>query len=167
MIIPAVTLTQPWATMMAIEMKRFETRKWKIAHRGPLAIHAGKSLTPVGGIQGLRRICAQEPFRGLLRASGYTADTLPLGQILAVARVVDVWRFEEDAMRSEDTGVRARLPGRPELAMGDYTPGRYGWQTSGLWRLPTPVSISGAQGLWRWEIPENLYEIFTKEVLDK
>ena len=40
----AITLTQPWATLVAIGAKRIETRSWRTFYRGPLAIHAGKTL---------------------------------------------------------------------------------------------------------------------------
>lgn len=29
----ALTLTQPWATAMALELKRIETRSWRTKHR--------------------------------------------------------------------------------------------------------------------------------------
>ena len=38
-----------------------------------LAIHAGHNLAPVGGLCGLQRLCAQEPFRSTLFAGGYAA----------------------------------------------------------------------------------------------
>lgn len=38
----ALTLTQPYATLVAIGEKRLETRSWRTSYRGPLAIHAAK-----------------------------------------------------------------------------------------------------------------------------
>src|SRR6202030_2406661 len=38
----ALTLTQPWATLVAIGAKRIETRSWPTLYRGPLAIYAAK-----------------------------------------------------------------------------------------------------------------------------
>src|SRR3954451_22243677 len=40
--IPALTLTQPWATLVAIGAKQIETRSWGTSYRGWLAIHAAK-----------------------------------------------------------------------------------------------------------------------------
>ena len=31
----AVTVRQPWATLIALGMKRFETRSWQTKYRGP------------------------------------------------------------------------------------------------------------------------------------
>lgn len=39
----ALTLHQPWATLVAEGSKTIETRSWSTKYRGPLAIHAGKS----------------------------------------------------------------------------------------------------------------------------
>ena len=40
----ALTLTQPWATLVAISAKKIETRSWCTHYRGPLAIHAAKGF---------------------------------------------------------------------------------------------------------------------------
>lgn len=41
----ALTVTEPWATLIAIGAKRIETRSWPTDYRGPVAIHASKKLT--------------------------------------------------------------------------------------------------------------------------
>lgn len=47
----ALTLHQPWATLVALGIKTVETRSWYTPYRGPLAIHAGlKDVVPVGGM---------------------------------------------------------------------------------------------------------------------
>lgn len=38
----AITLWQPWASLIAIGAKKYETRSWKTNYRGPIAIHAAK-----------------------------------------------------------------------------------------------------------------------------
>ncbi len=38
----ALTIQQPWASLIIIGVKRFEYRSWKTSYRGPLLIHAGK-----------------------------------------------------------------------------------------------------------------------------
>ena len=44
----ALPVTQPYATLVALGAKHIETRSWSTRYRGPLAIHAGKGLGPVG-----------------------------------------------------------------------------------------------------------------------
>ncbi|WP_331281011.1 ASCH domain-containing protein [Brevibacillus thermoruber] len=77
----AITIHQPWATLIALGEKRFETRSWATKYRGPLAIHAGKKVD--------RDACEAEPIRSVLAKHGYTADNLPTGVILAVGEMVD------------------------------------------------------------------------------
>jgi hypothetical protein len=35
-----LTLTQPWATLVAVGAKQVETRNWSTRYRGRLAIHS-------------------------------------------------------------------------------------------------------------------------------
>ncbi|WP_331281766.1 ASCH domain-containing protein [Paenibacillus sp. FSL H7-0357] len=50
----AVTIIQPWATLIELGEKRFENRRWVTKHRGELVIHAGKKVD--------REISQQGPF---------------------------------------------------------------------------------------------------------
>ena len=38
-----------------------------------------------------------------------------------------------------------------ELALGDYTLGRYAWKLANVQKLPEPIPAKGRQGLWNWE----------------
>lgn len=38
----ALTIHQPWASLVALGVKTIETRSWRTSYRGPLAIHAGQ-----------------------------------------------------------------------------------------------------------------------------
>ena len=38
----AITIWQPWAFLLAMGAKQYETRSWETAYRGPIAIHAAK-----------------------------------------------------------------------------------------------------------------------------
>ena len=49
----ALSLRQPWASLIADERKTIETRTWRTRYRGPLAIHASARPygdLPTGGI---------------------------------------------------------------------------------------------------------------------
>ena len=41
-----LSLWQPWASMIAVGLKRHETRSWETSYRGLLAIHAAKRPIP-------------------------------------------------------------------------------------------------------------------------
>lgn len=36
----AITIWQPWASLIACGVKQYETRSWPTKYRGPIAIHA-------------------------------------------------------------------------------------------------------------------------------
>lgn len=138
----AITLTQPWATLVALGAKKIETRSWATDYRGPIAIHAAKNLAPIGGAAGLVQFWWREPFRQALETAGYTAELdheLPRGTVVAVADLVGV-------VPSEDA-VRAGLTD-DERAFGDFTAGRYAWVLEHVVALPRPIACRGAQGLW-------------------
>ncbi len=48
----ALTLWQPWASLIAIGAKTIETRSWSTAYRGPLLIHAGASTAGIDQLPG-------------------------------------------------------------------------------------------------------------------
>ena len=138
-----LSLTQPWATLVAIGAKTIETRSWATRYRGPLAIHAAKGLGSIGGPLGLMALCRTEPFHCCLVAAGYTGTSqLPFGAIVAVCTLDDCFQFT-----SEST---ANLSAQ-ELAFGDYTPGRYGFRLSNIRQLDAPIPARGSLGLWNYE----------------
>jgi len=50
----AISLWQPWATLISIGAKRIETRSWETLYRGSIVIHAAKRWSKdQRGAQGL------------------------------------------------------------------------------------------------------------------
>ena len=96
----ALTLTQPWATLVAIDAKAIETRSWWTSYRGPLAIHATKAYPLSARITAECHIPTRDTIRG---------KVLPLGAIVATCRLVDCQQ------------VRSPLdmPDYPERTFGD------------------------------------------------
>lgn len=151
----AITLTQPWATLVAIGAKKIETRSWATSYSGPLAIHAAKGLGPIGGKRGLRNLCESEPFCSVLLAHGIDWMNLPLGAVVATCNLVDFVRFQRDSrwftvQRASGVLGSWQLTDQ-ERAFGDYTPGRLGWLLADIRRLSDPIPARGALGLWEWQ----------------
>jgi len=152
-----LTLTQPWATLIAIGSKRIETRSWRTDHRGPLLIHAAAGLGPVGGIHGLVDVCRQDYFFDALMSAGIVAvaDTLPRGAIVAVCYLDKVLPIEVPVLGRSWTNLERCV--NPvdltdqERAFGDYSAGRYAWLLADIRALPEPIPAKGALGLWTWE----------------
>lgn len=154
-----LTLTQPYATLVAIGAKQIETRSWATSYRGPIAIHAGAGLGLVGGVAGLWDLCHADPFRGVLDHFGWLADPaywLPRGAIVAVAELVDCLPvdrltlgsgFVELIRRSDMSALRWTLTDQ-ERAFGDYSAGRSAWLLAEVRWLQKPIPCRGALGLW-------------------
>ena len=137
----ALTLYQPWATLVAIGAKKIETRSWSTPYRGPLAIHAGKCRDYIFD-QSCLFICNSIPYEDLLRKAGYDLKWLnmPRGAVVATCELVDVERIYADSY----------IPGKPEFFLGDYSIGRYMWKLEHVSLLPISIPAKGAMGLWEW-----------------
>jgi hypothetical protein len=48
------------------------------------------------------------------------------------------------------------IPPDPEPSFGDYRPGRFMWVLRSVRRLLEPVAVRGKQGLWVWNVPEDI-----------
>ncbi|HEY1292800.1 MAG TPA: ASCH domain-containing protein [Chloroflexota bacterium] len=136
--IPALTLTQPWASLVAIGAKRIETRSWGTRYRGPIAIHAAKRMSFEDEMQ-----CFFEPFNKTLRTRDIlSARDLPLGAVLAIGRLVDCQKVGEGAQRPAQNSL--------EFAFGDFSWGRWLWYLDDVEELDEPLPARGALGLWEW-----------------
>ncbi len=144
----AITLTQPWATLVAIGAKRFETRSWQPRHLGPIAIHAARGVPAWVG----EAVAANPAIRSHLGEHGLTLDSLPHGVVVATADLM--WAEPTDSVII--SSVVARFGSRDEWDLGDYGPGRWAWYLAGVRPLPQPVPARGALHLWEWTPPDGL-----------
>jgi hypothetical protein len=156
-----LTLWQPWASLLAIGAKEYETRGWATSYRGPIAIHAAKKLTssvvddiPDENWDAMYK--ALFPFYGVTGIHEDGLKKLPLGAVVAVGELVGCYpmtgrtsiggkvayaQFRKDGHVVEVTGN--------DLLFGDWTPGRFAWEFANVRMLKEPVPMRGAQGLWR------------------
>lgn len=70
----ALSLTQPWASLVVLGEKQWETRSWPTKYRGELYIHAAKWFPTWA-----KDMCDGFPCSGLLKKHRLTLDTLPRG----------------------------------------------------------------------------------------
>src|SRR5437667_12038679 len=97
----ALSLTQAWATAVALGVKEYETRSWQTAYRGELCIHASKSFP----------VLAREFYIEQRSNKLPHVQNLPLGVIVAVAELT--------SCRQTETLIEEPEPG--ELQWGDYS----------------------------------------------
>jgi hypothetical protein len=152
----AITLTQPWATLVAIGAKRIETRDWQTYCRDDIAIHAAKGFP-----DDARYLVTEEPFRTAL--GGVLATELPRASIIAVVRLSQIFTFGADtAQQVRARSAAGRLPPF-EADFGDYGVGRFGFVLENVRKLSTPVPARGMLNLW--QVPSDV-ERAVREQLD-
>ena len=134
----AITLTQPWASLMAYGVKTVETRSRRTRYIGWIAIHAAKNFP-----EECRQLCYQEPFLTALKDCD---RPLPIGAVVAVTRIIGCTPTANFTRISET-----------ERAFGDYGARRYGYITHGVRRLREPIPMRGSQTI-PWVMPRVITE---------
>ena len=127
----ALTLTQPWATAIAVGVKSVETRSWSTRYRGPLAIHAAKGMDVDA--------FAMAAYLRDLRLLDIPVARLPRGAVVARCTLVDVVPVRHIAALTTE-----------ERLLGDYSEGRFAWILEDAEAFPEPIPARGALGLWDW-----------------
>ena len=157
-----LTLTQPWASLVAIGAKRIETRSWGTNYRGPLAIHAAKGFAALPG-GNLTDFCLNEPFGSALFAGGIRklvpGEDLPLGKVIAVGTLVTCIPLD-DGPTVRDALILSDAPHEREF--GDYAVGRFAWILADVRPLPAPIPARGSLGLWEWAAPADVLALLPK-----
>ncbi len=135
----AISLLQPWATLVVMGVKTIETRSWATQHRGAILIHASQGKA--GSI-----FAYESPFKK------YIPDfkKLPFGAIVGQASITDVVRVENLELTDE---IINRLT-MEERAFGDYSEGRYAWILEDEKQFDNPIPARGTLSIW--EYPDSI-----------
>lgn len=136
----ALTLHQPWASLIALGAKTIETRSWSTPYRGRLAVHAGakrpRHMLEVGGFR-----CAEFSDTTPYVAHEGVVQALPLGAIVATCDLLDVVPMVHStqprnghclvvgpgSMILHDDPQQVGSNVSDQRPYGDFTPGRYAW----------------------------------------
>ncbi len=157
----AITIWNPWASLIAIGVKPHETRSWATNYRGQIAIHAAQ--------KDVHKIMRELPhdvlvamYDNLYKGYGIKSGALSRladeqGHIIATAMLAECWQVIEHTptaiilRQSNGIGVDKIPIDAPYLMFGDYSVGRYIWGLANVCKLPEPIPAKGMQGLWTWE----------------
>lgn len=136
----AITLWQPWSTLIARGLKKYETRSWDTSYRGKLLIHAADRKVDRQGLINFHQGMGNDSD-SVIHLVDLFIDfmELPRGCVVATANLVDSHRITTD-WAAQQTKL--------ELAVGDWTPGRYAWKLEKIRELHKPLICKGRQGLW-------------------
>lgn len=150
----ALSLTQPFATLIACGAKRIETRSWpapRAAIGQRIAIHASKAFPQEEKDYAM----TSHPIRRALIAAvrggyvaGVTINDLPRGGVVALATLQGCY-----AMNTAGYRQITHLLTDDERAFGGYSDGRYAWVLADALAIE-PIPARGSLGLWDWEPPD-------------
>lgn len=139
----AITLHQPWASLLAVGPKKHETRSWKTKHRGWIAIHAAKRFDRL-----VMNACAK--FNEELEEMGYRVGYVrpPLGAVVAVAKLCTIIKC-----RCALANQQIIIDYHEIEPYGDYSEGRYAWIFSEIIPVDPAIPAIGGQRVWNWNQP--------------
>lgn len=136
----ALTISQPYANLIASGEKWVENRTWHTDYRGPLAIHAG---------------------RGTQYLTHWELGAYPTGVVIAVCRLIACLSVEEtkkslDLASLPDGARRFGWEFFREFLDHEYTEGPYGLVLADVQKFSEHIPATGHQFLWDWDerIPE-------------
>lgn len=131
----AISLWQPWASLVILGLKQYETRSWKTSYRGTLVIHAAKTFELTQGISAIE-------FAALLGWEEMPA--FPKGVALGTVDLIGC------CYTTPLLGDEVSL-GSPEHIFGNWSPGRYAWKLANPIAFAEPIPCAGHQRLWEVE----------------
>jgi len=157
--VKALSLSQPWASLITCGAKRIETRSWGTDYRGPLAIHAAKGFSGYA-----REFCYARMVGKALGWPESGSDlksrikALPIGAVIATTRLVDCLPMEAYVCLPGVFDQYPDLDTPAERAFGNFdvfdsSNGRRRW----AWILEDvrpmlPEPATGERGLWEWQV---------------
>ena len=123
----ALTIKEPWASLIIEGYKKYEFRSWKTNYRGKILIHAGMSIEK----------------EMLERFKNYDID-VQKGMIIGEAELVDCIKvtleFQNELMKIDKT-----VYGRSNHAED------YAWKLENVVKYDKPIPAKGQLGLWNYE----------------
>ena len=140
-----ISLWQPYASLIFLDLKPDETRSWDTKYRGNLTIHAAKKIIPRDSfIEILLDSLSYEQMYYIMskidEAYG-KYENLPTGTVLGTVNLFNTTCTCENC-RHPITEI--------EKALGDYSENRFAWNLKDIKPFDKPIPAKGQQGFWDW-----------------
>lgn len=152
----AISLHQPWASLIAVGRKPFETRSWappsKLIGRR-IAIHAAKKPVDADDREWARRCGAPDLPLGAVVCTAILAGAYQCGRHCQDQGGRNCAVIASVRHGSRHQNVAWLTAGIPVDEYGDYAASRWAWWLTGIERLDPPIPARGAQGFWNWQVP--------------
>jgi activating signal cointegrator 1 len=149
-IIKAISLPQPWASLIPMGLKQHETRSSATSYRGPLLICSAKKTSAQQ-----QQIYAQIFYKYQI----YLAETdnwldwddLPRGCAVSLVNLTDCIPMTPTFINEQP---------ETEIDCGDWQVGRFAWKLENVRRITPPIRVTVKRGLFNAEVelPEEKLE---------
>jgi hypothetical protein len=123
----ALTLKQPWATLVAEGIKKYEFRSWKTNYRGKILIHAGAGVDKEA-LERVKRLNLEYPSR----------------RIIAEVEIEECLELDE---KLNNAIIREQ-----NIAYGTKYRTGYAWKLKNVKRIDLKRTVNGKLGLWNYKI---------------
>ena len=127
-----ITIKQPWATLIAEGLKKYEFRTWNTKYRGDILIHAGNSIDK----------------EAMKRFKDYNLE-YPIGCIIAKCKLTDSIYVDDKFVK--EVGPTNPLVYKNILEKGDWD--GYGFKLENVKKIE-PIYINGKLSLWNYDYKE-------------
>lgn len=118
-----ITLKQPWATLVAEGIKKYEFRSWKTNYRGKILIHAGCGIDK-DGMKMVQELNLEYPAK----------------KIIAEVEIVDCLEIDEE--------LNTKIIDEKNIAYGNKKRTGYAWKLENVVKINNSKEINGKLGLW-------------------
>lgn len=125
----ALTIKQPWATLIMQQNKGYEFRSWKTNYRGDFLIHAGKTIDK----------------EAVERLKKYLPKELPTGKILGKVTLTDCIPMSEDF-------AKMLAAENNDIYTSHSFSNNYGFELKNVEVFDTPIDAKGQLGFWNIDI---------------
>jgi hypothetical protein len=131
-----LTVWEPYASLLVMGLKEYETRGWETKYRGPLIIQAAK-LNDNARKNDIYRVVRMLREQGMDKEAEALFESCGRSFGCAVGVV-------------ELTGCKPMLDGGSviENSIGFFGEGRFGWKCDDPRKFLSTISVVGKQGLW-------------------
>ena len=118
-----LTLKQPWATLVAEGIKKYEFRSWKINYRGKVLIHAGVGID-----------------KEVMKKFKNTNLEFPSRRIVAEVEIEYCLELDDD--------LNQKIINENNIAYGSKHRTGYAWKLKNVKKLDINKEVNGKLGLW-------------------
>ena len=123
----AITLKQPWASLVANGYKKYEFRSWKVNYRGDILIHAGKGID-VEAMQRVKNLNLE----------------FPTSRIVAIVKIEDCIKLNEE--------INENICDENPVVYGNKMHTGFAWKLTNIRKIENSDNVSGKQGFWNYDL---------------